>query len=515
MYSQSLPRRPSRRTLQLFESGPLLDAVRHVSSSLVKRAGIASSDSAYASLLTDIWGQSHFATSHDLIRKRSQDLGKHVRQGLNNAAKQAAGMDTPLPDRDVKAEEVVNDVRSLKIQKRNAARDKLVRLLRRVEEDSLAASERRLTCTLAEKEGNLDVEELRKLWGVPQAVFQAAELDDYFRQHGDARSISQFYERYISRASPDSRIFNVLYWKENYDVCCHDDSVKSNQGTLRSISKSIIAEVVRLLLKKRRCPLFEDNMDVVIEIVLYAMNPDRFVDRFRESFLREASFFQGLRGYEYSRSYTGALENLQFGKLNRMLKDMRAVKAIDEQQNNFRKDSNLLSLRAVAQYCAERDTLTERALRAVYGRYVRHKSSTCAGDECESLVMSEADFARMYLALVGSATDSGLKYWFPILDQDGDGWVGAGDVAHFYAERKLESENRNGIILADVRCLWIRLCAMSGVCPNGKGLDLNSLKELGKDDREFVVCALLIRRADTGNLINVATTVSTEKKDGA
>lgn len=514
MYSQPLSARP-RRSRRYFGSNPLLDAVRHVSNGLVKRAGIASADSAYATLLTDIWGQSHFASIEVLIRKREETLDKRIRKGLGQAANQVGRVNTASPSCDVEVEEVIDDVKSLKAQKRNIARDKLVRLLRRVKEDSLAASERKLTCDLVEKTGKLDVEELRKLWGLPLVVVEVAGLNDYLWQHSDVHSVLQFYDRYMWRASPDTRIFNVLYWKENRHVLPHTNLERNNRCIFRSISKNVVAEVVRLLLTKRRCPLFEDNMNVVVETVLYGINPDRFVNQFRENSLREACFFQGLRGYEHSRSYTGALENIQLGKLNRMLKDIRAVKAIDDQHNNLCEDSNLLSLRAVSEYCTERGTLTDRALRAVYCRYVKYKTSTVVDEEFQRLAMSTAEFVRLYLALIGSATNSGLKYWFSILDQDGDGWIGAEDVAHYYAERKFESECRNGVILADVQSIWIRLCAMSGVSPNGKGLNLSSLKYLGKEDREFVMCALLIRRADTGNLVNVAATVSSEGKKDA
>lgn len=128
--------------------------------------------------------------------------------------------------------------------------------------------------------------------------------------------------------------------------------------------------------------------------------------------------------------------------------------------------------------------------------------------------MTVGDFVRMYLALVGCQSDPGLRYWFGVLDQDGDGRVGVGDVAHFYTERKAESERRNGVLLADVHWLWVRLCAMGGVRPDGPGLDLAALQALGKDEREFVMCALLVRRADDGKLADVASTIAAGGGEG-
>lgn len=519
MYSQP----PSRGIAPpRFENRALLDAVRLISGDLVKRAGISSTDTSYANLLSDIWGQSHYATIEILAAKRRHALAKRPRKQPTkgktppptspSSSADVQGKYTQTAEEHIQGADEV--VKKRKTQRKNAARDQLVRLLRRVKEDSLVANERRLTCVLAKNDTDLDIDSVRRLWGVPQVVFEAAGLDRYFMENRSVDKVTDFYDRYITRATPDSRIFNVLYWKE----CCEEKGEGGGRckgkGTFRSISKDIVAAVIRLLLTKRRSPFFEKNMDVVVETVLYRINPDRFVDRFRESFLKEAGFFQGVQGYEYSRSFTGALENLQLGKLNRMLKDIRAVKVVDDEDAKTSGMGDFLSLHAVTKYCSERDTLTDRALRAVYDRYVRRHRSDGLVNACELLGMTQADFVRMYLALVGSGTDPGLKYWFSILDQDGDGWVGAGDVAHFYAERKLESEKRNGIVLADVRCLWIRLCAMTGVSPNGKGLDLNSLKELGREEREFMMCALLVRRADDGNLINVAATVSAKVNGG-
>ncbi|CDF34052.1 unnamed protein product [Chondrus crispus] len=199
-----------------------------------------------------------------------------------------------------------------------------------------------------------------------------------------------------------------------------------------------------------------------------------------------------------------------------MLKDIKAVKAIDKDTKNAVKDDNFLSLQAVTHYCCERGTLTDRAIHTIFNRYVSRTRVPVNGctDDASVVGMSKLDFVRMFLALVGSATDKGLKYWFSVLDQDGDGWVGVADVAYFYAERKSESEKKNGILLTDVRSLWVRLCAMTGVSPKGRGISFRSMKELGKADREFVACALLIRRADDGNLTNVAATMEVQDKAG-
>lgn len=515
MYAHA-PSIPSRRSFVRFDNYCLQNAVRIISDSLVKRAGLSSRDAAYASLLSDIWGRSQYASAEVMEQKRSALTRKRARRSSDQktvSEKLGREVSDYLADHRREKSQLIeshDDIeKKLKLQKKNAARDKLVRILRAVREHAIDPNERRLSRDIIIRDQPLDVDALRRLWGIPKVIFEATGLDQYFAQHHCPDLICAFYDAHISRASPDAKIFNILYWKESKK--CTDDCIhhcEKQPGGLRTISKSIVSHVIKLLLTKRRSPFFEKNMDVVIETVLYAIHPDRFVDRFRESSLRESGFFLGLQSYEYSRSFAGSMENLQLGKLNRMLKDIRAVRAYDKGNNSADPPSEYLSLRAVCKYCKEKDTLTDRAVRGVHDRYVRRRGRS--ESQTDEVKMRVSDFVRMYLALVRSGTDPGLKYWFSVLDQDGDGWVGVGDIAHFYSERKLESEKRNGIKLADAQCLWIRLCAMIGVSPKSRGLNLNALKELGKADREFVMCALLVRRADDGNLINVAATMSAD-----
>lgn len=503
-----------------FENRALLNAVRHISNNLVRRASINTRDRRYANLLSNILGESHYATIETLAQKRreSTNLGRKRREAPGLPSSSDEGVSEPSSKKLTQ-----HDLRKAPSA---ATRDKLVKLLRAVRHDELAAKERTLTMTFLKHPGARNVDSLRRLWGVPKVVFEATRLDRYLTEQ-DAKVVETFYDRYIWRNCPDARIFNILYWKEScfdqkHDALndpCHKPErlayysprkPPDHRRMFRTVSKSAIAKVIRTLMTRRRSPFFEKNMDIAVETVLYAINPDRLVERFRESALREAEFFKGLHGYEYSRSFTGSLENLHMGKLNRLVKDIRAVRSFDtaDRSNSSRNGtSSCMSLRAIRKYCAERDSLTDRVLHGVHGRYVQQRTrrSNSGADDVRFTV---ADFVRMYLAWVGCWTDPGVKYWFSILDQDGDGVVGVGDVAHFYSERKVESERRNGIILTDVGCVWFRLCAMSGVSPNGPGLDLNAFKEMGKEEREFVMYALLFRRADDASLTNVAATMA-------
>lgn len=493
----SLPVSPNARN-QSFENKSLLYAVRHISASLVKRSGISENDPIYASLLADIWGRSRYATLEVLHAKRargpatgSQNRRASSASSATTASKEAQSVRKGKKDRKDGRCDAETD------RRRERSRDALVRLLRRVVQSDIAENERRLTISLCNAP-MLDIEALRRLWGIPYVIFEAASIHAYLGKNPQA--VIPLYNSLVANADPDRRVFNLLHWHERNNP--DPKSPSPIPATPPAVSKQIIARVVSLLLTKRRSPFFEKNMPTVMEVVLYAIAADPYILHFRYSHLRTAAFCHALQTYEYSRSFTATLENLQLARLNRLLKDIRAVRAIDADLLPVQPPlPAALSRRAVEKYCIQRDTLTDRALHAVFARYLT---------ATPTLTMTEADFVRMYLSLVASGSDPGLAYWFAVLDHDGDGLVGPADIAHFYAQRKAESEKRNAILLADVDSFWVRLCAMCAVSPIAPGIDLAALKTLGREDREFVMCALLVRRVDDGNLINVAATVSSD-----
>lgn len=506
-----LPGNPLR-----FDNRALLRAVHRISIDLTRRTSASVRDPRFSSLLSDIWGQSHYATIEVLAQKRRQSEQNLARK-RRDLASASASEQNQLESQSTPEQRPSKDRRLKQIS--SAQRDKLVRILRTTHFDESFDRERALTIDLLRNPAACDIDALRRLWDVPRIIFDVTRLGRYFAEHG-RDSVLEFFDSHIWRKSRDSRVFNILYWKEScmdkpredqpVSKCPVQKSLNHNKHHLRTLSKNLIAKVIRNLLLRRRSPFFERNMDIVVETVLFAIHPDRFVDRFRESTLRDAGFFKGLVTFEYSRSFTGAMENLQIGKLNRMLKDIRAIRSIEVSDgfHSSRQPSNTgLSLRAICRYCAEQDSLTNRVLRRVYERHARdreRRSTTNADD----LHLSLPDFVRMYLAWVGCWTNVGLRYWFSVLDQDGDGTIGVGDIAHFYSERKIESERSNGIMLVDVRWLWFRLCAMCGAPPSSEGLDLNAFKEMAREEREFVMYALLARRADDGTLTNVAATLA-------
>jgi hypothetical protein len=134
--------------------------------------------------------------------------------------------------------------------------------------------------------------------------------------------------------------------------------------------------------------------------------------------------------------------------------------------------------------------------------------------------MSGLDFVRLYLALVRCGTDGGVRYWFSVLDVDGDGYVSCADGRHFYAERRRDGERRLcGTVLCEVESVWTRVCGSAGGSEGGSGdwgrrLSQRDVLRMGKADREFLLCALLIRRVDDVQLVDVAATERLRQSPG-
>lgn len=140
---------------------------------------------------------------------------------------------------------------------------------------------------------------------------------------------------------------------------------------------------------------------------------------------------------------------------------------------------------------------------------------------CPLQVMSGVDFARLYLALVHCGSNVGIRYWFSVMDADGDGVVSMADAHHFYAERKRDAERLfPGTVLCHLSCVWTRISASVGVAHSTEYItttkdgvistdaawNLRQVLRMSRADREFMLCALLIRRIDESQLIDSAAT---------
>lgn len=140
--------------------------------------------------------------------------------------------------------------------------------------------------------------------------------------------------------------------------------------------------------------------------------------------------------------------------------------------------------------------------------YTRSKSLSTGSIDA----MSGLDFVRLYLALVRCGTDGGVLYWFEVLDVDGDGLISCADARHFYGERRREGERRlGGTALCEVESVWTRVCGSAGGLQGGYGdlscrLSTRDVLRMDKSDREFLLCALLIRRVDDVQLVDAAAT---------
>lgn len=141
--------------------------------------------------------------------------------------------------------------------------------------------------------------------------------------------------------------------------------------------------------------------------------------------------------------------------------------------------------------------------------------SQCAESGAD-LAMTALDFVRLYLALVRCGTDTGVRYWFSVLDVDGDGYISCADGRHFYGERRRDGERRGGgdTVLCEVESVWTRVCGSAGGFGSPqRRLSIGEVLGMGKSDREFLLCALLIRRVDDVQLVDVAATDRLRKQN--
>lgn len=156
-------------------------------------------------------------------------------------------------------------------------------------------------------------------------------------------------------------------------------------------------------------------------------------------------------------------------------------------------------------FCESKGLLTPRAIATVVRLYGRHGR------------LSSAGFCRLFQALTTcGAVGSAVGYWFRVLDHDLDGVIGAGDVRHYYAHKRvLGHEAEPDVVLTCVRHVWTRLVAMAG--GRTGGLRPRDLRALTDKEREFVLCALLVRRVDDGGLVNVCATLrlTSDEEEGA
>lgn len=106
--------------------------------------------------------------------------------------------------------------------------------------------------------------------------------------------------------------------------------------------------------------------------------------------------------------------------------------------------------------------------------------------------------------------------------------LGLGDVTHFYKQKRvIGMREEGGVVLACVRDVWTRLVGMTaGAASSGEGcggiggggvgggarrrtpgMSMRDFRLLTPKEREFILCALLVRRVDDAAIVNVRATM--------
>lgn len=151
-----------------------------------------------------------------------------------------------------------------------------------------------------------------------------------------------------------------------------------------------------------------------------------------------------------------------------------------------------LSVKDLVWFSAERGMLTPRAVQAAFARHV------CGP------AMGVHDFGPLWLASNKPETDAATAYFFDILDADGDGYLSAGDCAHFYSE-KCALLRREGYVPISFQCIWRsvldNMCGGRSTCCRGQGrVSLPELKRMASRDRLTLFQSLLFMDDDMASV---------------
>lgn len=151
-----------------------------------------------------------------------------------------------------------------------------------------------------------------------------------------------------------------------------------------------------------------------------------------------------------------------------------------------------LSVKDLVWFSAERGMLTPRAIQAAFARHVSGPA------------MGVHDFAPLWLASNKPETDAATAYFFDILDADGDGYLSAGDCAHFYSE-KCALLKREGFVPITFQCIWRsvldNMCGGRSTCGRGQGrVSLPELRRMSCRDRLTLFQSLLFMDDDLASV---------------
>lgn len=401
-----------------------------------------------------------FAVAH---RSIPPDMGYKPQAGLRRVGKMRCSSGTLLPARQAIDETVrMLSVRMLmrattsplvwgaSVRPKAKTRITIIEQQKTKHNDEGEARDTRLLLSRAPSIGLADPASLAPVarrWGVPLAAIMRSKA----AKRGPM-SLLRFYNRKLRGKTSDARVCLLL-----------SESLTLPRAKAKLLGSDVIGGT---------------NSELAGELMYAITGAHGNLPGIQLRLLKTINLSNCLAKHERTGAWTDSIIPMAPGRMHMLISDLKECAK-----------NNRISFGKLCAYCAERNLLTARAVSGVFSAHVKQPS----------VGMTRFEFAQLFAALVECGKPSSIRYWFWVLDADGDGYLGRQDIADFYRARKFASESKNGVRLASARALWFRFIDMVG----SDKIDLRGLLNLTSKQREFLLVALLVRRPDDGHLVDL------------
>lgn len=229
----------------------------------------------------------------------------------------------------------------------------------------------------------------------------------------------QFWWDHLKDRSCEERLFNVL--KIAYS--CKNRVPAEAVGKLAESFMAGRATSDNVQLGKSQGKYSTDAPSIAAAVLCYEFKGAS--GSFSKRDLARARLCSSLLAAE-STIYEGVASHLRIDRMREICKAF----SLAVRESSGRGGDHVLSQEDVVSYHQRHSLLTPRVVEAIFARHIK------------SELMRLDSFAPMCLAVNDLTSASAANYFFKVLDADQDGYINAGDCAHFYiAKHQILSEN--------------------------------------------------------------------------